>query len=384
MDMLQSNNLKSSLASLYHYISGRLKIQTVPKLVLSNSSSNANNMFGLTGYYNPDERLIKVYCTNRHLNDILRSFSHEVIHHWQNERGDLNVASSRQYTQKDPHMRKKEMEAYVLGNILFRDWQDEKRYGTPDKAPFLVSLNENKKSSLVSESVTISIPDAQDEYPDLHNLFDISSNLQNIVWKCLKSASEEDLAYYQKNRPAEVIVPDGLSDMDNPTGILNFYISGLQSEMIFEILSNIKTYLDNNGIKIGKISEPMQSGMFKSKVIRISIIGNNMAEMDKIPEMNMSNFTFNVLFNNILGLLHSDDGGITISVEELENAIAPFINGTDADQIEKLEPHTLDAVTVKNIHSAGISIHQLFRYFVRLKELIDWAKERGYKTISGG
>ena len=36
----------------------------------------------------------------------------------------MGDASSPTYAQDDPHMRKMEMEAYLKGNLLFRDWED--------------------------------------------------------------------------------------------------------------------------------------------------------------------------------------------------------------------------------------------------------------------
>lgn len=41
-------------------------------------------------YYDPKTGLVKVYCKNRGLADVLRSIAHELIHHLQNERGQLN------------------------------------------------------------------------------------------------------------------------------------------------------------------------------------------------------------------------------------------------------------------------------------------------------
>jgi hypothetical protein len=140
-DTQNSANLKSKLGSLYAYMSRRLHIKNTPKLKLTNDFENSKKSFGVTGYYEPASQLVNIFITERHPTDILRSFAHEIVHHWQNERGQLKSVSSSQYTQKDLHMRKKEMEAYLLGNILFRDWQDEKRYGSPKKAPMLVSLD---------------------------------------------------------------------------------------------------------------------------------------------------------------------------------------------------------------------------------------------------
>ena len=125
--------LKKRLAGLYSYMAKKLGIKGAPKIYLTHSSGNSKKPFGLTGYYNPDSKQIKVYTTNRHPTDILRSFAHELIHHWQHEKGTLELKNKNEghehYAQKDPNLRKREMEAYLLGNIMFRDWQDEQRYG---------------------------------------------------------------------------------------------------------------------------------------------------------------------------------------------------------------------------------------------------------------
>jgi Zn-dependent peptidase ImmA (M78 family) len=41
-------------------------------------------------YYDPNSGFIKVYCRNRGLADVLRSVAHELIHHLQNQRGELS------------------------------------------------------------------------------------------------------------------------------------------------------------------------------------------------------------------------------------------------------------------------------------------------------
>lgn len=88
---------------------------------------NAKNPLGNTAYYDPGKMEITIFVDKRHVKDILRSLSHELIHHTQNCRGefDKQVDTSAGYAQKDPHMRKMEAEAYLLGNgFLFRDWED--------------------------------------------------------------------------------------------------------------------------------------------------------------------------------------------------------------------------------------------------------------------
>jgi len=40
-------------------------------------------------YYDPSNGDVKVYCKNRGLADVLRSIAHELIHHQQNQSGQL-------------------------------------------------------------------------------------------------------------------------------------------------------------------------------------------------------------------------------------------------------------------------------------------------------
>ena len=118
--------LKEALGEIYKKAREQYNIQSTPKLHLKQDEKNAQDIFGKTAYYNPSDISIVIFITNRHDKDICRSFAHELIHHIQNERGDLDMgdASSPTYAQDDKHMRKMEMEAYLKGNLLFRDWED--------------------------------------------------------------------------------------------------------------------------------------------------------------------------------------------------------------------------------------------------------------------
>ena len=119
--------LKEALGEIFKTAREQLNIQNVPKLYLKHDEENAQGIFGKTAYYDPTEQSVVLYVTNRHPKDICRSFTHELVHHHQNERGDLEMgdASQATYAQDDPHMRKMEMEAYLKGNLLFRDWEDK-------------------------------------------------------------------------------------------------------------------------------------------------------------------------------------------------------------------------------------------------------------------
>ena len=68
----------------------RMGFSSPPKLFLRNDSTNAKNPFGKTAYYEPDQKSITVYITDRHPKDVMRSISHELVHHAQNCRGEFD------------------------------------------------------------------------------------------------------------------------------------------------------------------------------------------------------------------------------------------------------------------------------------------------------
>jgi hypothetical protein len=119
--------LKEALGNIYNAAKQEFGIENTPKLYLRQDTENAQNILGKTAYYSPGDQSIIIFITNRHDKDICRSFAHELVHHHQNERGDLEGGNISQatYAQDDPHMRKMEMEAYLKGNMLFRDWEDK-------------------------------------------------------------------------------------------------------------------------------------------------------------------------------------------------------------------------------------------------------------------
>ena len=121
---------KRAFVELYKDAKDKFNIKEAPKVFLRKDKENAKKLFGRTAYYDPNESTIVVFITNRHPKDILRSYCHELIHHVQNERGDLmkGDALSPTYAQDDDHMREMEKEAYLEGNLLLRDFEDNFKY----------------------------------------------------------------------------------------------------------------------------------------------------------------------------------------------------------------------------------------------------------------
>ena len=116
--------MDDEIHSLVDFTKERLGFKRPPTIYLDSDDQNAQKTLAMTGYYDPESMEIHVYTTGRHPKDILRSIAHELVHHNQNENGDFNQSgySGKGYAQKNPHLRKMELQAN--DPMLFRDWED--------------------------------------------------------------------------------------------------------------------------------------------------------------------------------------------------------------------------------------------------------------------
>jgi len=122
------------LKSFLPYAQKRMGFNRPPTIFFDSDPQNAENVLGKTAYYNPETEEIVVFVDKRHPKDILRSLSHELVHHSQNCRGELNPEIAGEttpgYAQTNTHMRDMESEAYKYGNgLYFRDWEDSLKNG---------------------------------------------------------------------------------------------------------------------------------------------------------------------------------------------------------------------------------------------------------------
>jgi hypothetical protein len=121
----QHIDIKQKIKELtQHMLDKGMNIVPLPKVVFKHrDAENAKQFLGKTAYYNPETMEIVLYTEGRHPKDIVRSFSHEMIHHIQNLEGRLgNVATTN--TLEDDHLDKIEQEANLNGTITFRNWTD--------------------------------------------------------------------------------------------------------------------------------------------------------------------------------------------------------------------------------------------------------------------
>jgi hypothetical protein len=118
--------LKPLLKKFLPFAQERMGFSDPPRLFLKSNNKNAQDPLGKTAFYDPNNKAITVFVTNRHPKDIMRSVSHELVHHTQNCRGDFDKVGTMGdgYAQNDEHLREMEREAYEVGNLCFRDWED--------------------------------------------------------------------------------------------------------------------------------------------------------------------------------------------------------------------------------------------------------------------
>ena len=112
------------MASILEYmIDEGMSITPLPEIKIRRDLDESANFFGRTAYYSPGQNELVLYVEGRHPKDVMRSFTHEMVHHIQNLEGRLgNIGTTN--TNEDDYLLEIEKEAYLTGNITFRNWED--------------------------------------------------------------------------------------------------------------------------------------------------------------------------------------------------------------------------------------------------------------------
>jgi hypothetical protein len=122
---IPSIDILEKIAELTNYMREKgYNIDPVPSIELvGDDVDNAEKFLGKTAYYDPINKSITLYTYGRHPKDIVRSFSHEMIHHIQNLEDRLGDVSTTN-TLEDDHINDLEKEANLKGTMTFRNWTD--------------------------------------------------------------------------------------------------------------------------------------------------------------------------------------------------------------------------------------------------------------------
>ena len=144
--LIHNKDYSNEVNSLMSFAQKRMGFSNKPRVLFSDDPRNASKPLGKTAYYDPNSAKITIFVTSRHVKDILRSLAHELVHHMQNEQGSLydDGYMGAGYAQKNPKMREMERQAYEMGNLCFRDWEDSLK----QKYPTIYNERRNHKMSL--------------------------------------------------------------------------------------------------------------------------------------------------------------------------------------------------------------------------------------------
>jgi len=135
--------LQDYIGSLLEYmLDKKMNITPLPEIKIRHDEDNSKNFFGRTAYYDPNVKEIVLFVDGRHNKDIVRSFSHEMVHHIQNLEGRLNNIQTTNTTE-DKNLLEIEAEAYMQGNITFRNWEDSLKN---QNESLWANINAKKKS----------------------------------------------------------------------------------------------------------------------------------------------------------------------------------------------------------------------------------------------
>jgi hypothetical protein len=116
--------LKDSIDSISQFMKDEgLNVYPYPEVELNNDEQK-DGVFISTGHYEPEYKKIVLYCKDRHIKDILRSYAHEMIHHMQNLDGKKLSFFKEDNVNNNKELEKLESEAYLKGNIYFRRWTE--------------------------------------------------------------------------------------------------------------------------------------------------------------------------------------------------------------------------------------------------------------------
>ena len=179
--------IEDLLNNFLPYAKERLGYKDSPSIRFAKDPDNAKNPLGKTGYYEPDHSRITVYIDGRHPKDIMRSVSHELVHHAQNVRGDLtgtHGVGEQGYAQNNDHLREMEREAYEQGNLCFRDWEDGIKSENPN---MYESLKRNLKESQFAAT-------ASEEAQKINAEAGIHLNTEQEYWERVGVRTGEELA----------------------------------------------------------------------------------------------------------------------------------------------------------------------------------------------
>jgi hypothetical protein len=223
------SEIEDLIQDLYSFSQERHGFQNPVILKLESDETNTSAL-GKTAHYDPSTMEIVIYVDGRHPKDIMRSFSHELIHHNQNEAGMFDKpcdTTDQGYAQSNPHLRKMEKEAYLKGNMCFRDWEDGYKTSNPnilnERRIYKMSINEwkNKElNGLLNEKWGFSMDlgklneNKKPDFADLNADGDKEESMEDAA-EDAKQENEEEQTLEEAEDATEVIEEEANTEADD-------------------------------------------------------------------------------------------------------------------------------------------------------------------------
>ena len=225
VDQQMEKTLMPYVASLTEYmVKNGLSIDDAPEVHFVDDPKNAEDLFGRTAFYDPNEKSITLYVTKRHPKDILRSFAHEMIHYCQDCEDRLHHTYTTDVNEDDRLM-ELEREAYERGNMYFRSWEnslneDDRKGIKAYSLELMRGLEENLKETKsrynvpVKELVKKIFTSWKDQYDGKEGKYNYSDNEGSLTSKT------GNTFYFELDANLKVEeTPDQIYAVEEPTGV---------------------------------------------------------------------------------------------------------------------------------------------------------------------
>jgi phosphopantetheine adenylyltransferase len=221
VDQQMEKTLMPYVVSLTEYmVKNGLSIDDAPEVHFVDDPNNAEELFGRTAFYDPNEKSITLYVTGRHPKDILRSFAHEMIHYCQDCENRLHQTYTTDVNEDDRLM-ELEREAYERGNMYFRSWEnslnEDDRKGIKAYSLELAKGLEESKSRYnvpVKELAKKIFTAWKDQYEGKEGKYNYSDNEGSLTSKT------GNTFYFELDANLKVEeTPDQIYAVEEPTGV---------------------------------------------------------------------------------------------------------------------------------------------------------------------
>ena len=230
--------LSNLIEKFFPYAQENMGFDQPVTIILESDLENAQNPLGKTAYYSPSDNTVVLYTDNRHPKDLMRSLSHELVHHKQNCNGELSEITGEQGYAQTEIGHKIEEEAYSLGNTCFRNWEDSVKKQINEtsyniKEDKKMKLTEAKLREMVNEAlknVYLKEETIKEEEKDLEEAHCVGNRDDNKKLDRDGDIDEKDLENLRAKNKEEVMKEEIVEDKKD--NLKNWWNESLYTNLV--------------------------------------------------------------------------------------------------------------------------------------------------------